>query len=83
MTNSLWPEECQECGEPQVPGWYVRYPLHDGNGNYYLGNYCPHCEALLFKSRPSGADGQLTEHLEHVATLDEDPPDDIEDVETF
>lgn len=83
MASLLWSDECPECREPQVPGWYGRDPLHDGNGNYYVGNYCPHCEALLFRSRPSGAEGRLSEHLEAVATFDEEPPGDIEDVETF
>lgn len=82
MESRLFPDECTECDASILVCGYL-VPTHNGNGKYYLGNYCPDCEELINRLRPETGGWRLPEHLEDVAVIDENLPDDIEEMETF
>ncbi|NGM71363.1 hypothetical protein G6M89_20585 [Natronolimnobius sp. AArcel1] len=58
-----------------IPANFVFHPLHDGEGNYYVGHNCPHCGEILYRSRAAG-DVELADHAKDRAELDPDPPAD-------
>ncbi|QCC57305.1 hypothetical protein NP511_22580 (plasmid) [Natrinema thermotolerans] len=62
-----------------IPANFVLQPLHNGEGNYYVGHNCPHCGEILYRSHSAG-DEELADHAKEHAELDPDPPADLDEL---
>lgn len=67
--------DCPECNTPLIPPNFILHPLHDGEGNYYIGINCPHCGGVLYRARSAGGE-EPPEHVKEQAERDPDPPAD-------
>lgn len=77
---SIAARDCHGCGTMLVPINLVIRPLHDGEGNFYVGHSCPHCGYVMRRSR--GEERELAGHAKEAAELDANPPDDPSEIDT-
>ena len=73
--------DCPGCGTPLIPFNFGVKPLHDNEENYYVGHTCPHCDEILYRSKPASGE-EMADHAKESTGLDPDPPADIDDLET-
>jgi len=69
--------DCPDCALKNISR-YVSKAIHDDDGNYYVGECCPHCGAILFRSE--ALDEELTERFKKKAELDENPPEELNEL---
>lgn len=74
--DEIAPRDCSGCGVPLMPFNLIFRPLHDGDGNYYVGHRCPHCGEIIERSRPASGE-DLASHAKEDAVLDANPPEDL------